>query len=584
MNRLASFACPLIALLACVPWALGLTVKPNVGPVVGGPIGNYQQFTETTRVVDLSTAFSDPDASAAVRLNTSLGEMNFTLDGQQTPITVANFLRYLNEGRYFFYDTVAQQQASLFFHRSAANFVIQSGGFYGTVNPGAPTAVQATQVPTFAAIKNEPFLSNRRGTIAMAKLGGNADSATSQWFINLGDNSANLDSQNGGFTVFGRVAGNGMSVADAIGALPRYAFSSPFTELPLRDYTQSDYNSNKQVRVPNLVSIPEFTQISPLNFSASSNNNGVATATVSGTDLLVKAGTQLGSAQIDVTATDLDGVSVSQSFVVDVVAAPGRLRNIATRINFTSGSDVLIAGFILRGSAPKQLVVRAIGPSAQSATVPNVIANPSVELIGDGVVLASNDNWRNGPRQQLLADIGLAPTNDNEAALIATVPSSLDNKSYTAVVHSNGGSTGVGVVEVYDLDAQAGSSILNLSTRGQVGTGSDVLIGGFILGGTDSRRLVVRALGPSLAKQNVSGALSDPTITLRDGNGNIVDANDNWQTHPSAAEIQGYGLAPEDAKESAIISTLPAGNYTATIAGTGSAPTGVALIEIYQVQ
>jgi hypothetical protein len=176
----------------------------------------------------------------------------------------------------------------------------------------------------------------------------------------------------------------------------------------------------------------------------------------------------------------------------------------------------------------------------------------------------------------------LPPPSDKEAALLTTVPSSDAGQTYTVVVRSATGTPGVGLVEVYDIDSGAGSTILNLSTRGTVGTGANVLIGGFILRGTDSRRLVLRALGPSLS--GVGVVLPDPMIVLHDSQGNVVDSNDDWQTHPGAAEIQGYGLAPNDSKESALIQTLPAGTYTATISGVGSTPTGVALIDMYQVQ
>lgn len=587
MNRLLS--CFVAVASASLAEGSHLQVKPNVAPVVSSQIADYSQYRDTLRIIGLSAFFSDPDASAAARLVTPLGTMNFTLDGQTAPITVANFLKYVNSGRYFKFDARANQQASLFFHRSVPGFVIQSGGFLGTVNQNNSSGdLIATEVASFGAIQNEPVISNTQGTIAMAKLGGNPNSATSQWFINLANNSHlvnqqgtdnGLDVQNGGFTVFGRVAGSGMSVADAIAVLPRVNAGAPFDTLPVRNYT-----SPNPVRVPNLVSIPEFTQISPFTFSASSNNTAVATVAVSGTDLLV-SGFQLGSAQITVTATDLDGAAVTQSFNVNIIDAPGRLRNIATRANFPDGDEVLIGGFIIRGGTSKRLAVRAIGPSLANQGVANALADPIVELRdGAAALVADNNNWVDSPDRQLLTDIGLAPSSDKEAALITTVPSSDQISPYTAIVRSATGTSGVGLVEVYDLESGPGSTILNLSTRGEVGTGGNVLIGGFIIRGTDSRRLVVRALGPSLANLGVTGVLPDPTIELRNIQGTLIDSNNDWQTHPAAAEIQSQGVAPQDAKESAVIATLPSGEYTATIAGAGNQPTGVASVEIYQVQ
>lgn len=579
MKFFRSFACAGLAHILCAQIAFGLTVKPNVPPVVSNQIPDQQVYLGTTGIIDVSGFFRDPDASAAARLVTPLGTMNFTLDGETAPATVANFLNYVNSGRYFKTDPTNGALASTFFHRSVANFVVQAGGHLSTIEPSNTGTIQPTQVTPFSAVQNEPFISNVRGTIAMAKVGGDPNSATSQWFINLADNSANLDNQNGGFTVFGRVAGDGMPIADAISALPIYHGPGAFSELPVRDY-----NSAQAVKVPNLVTIPEFTQISPFTFSASSNNPAVAGVSMSGTSLLVRTG-QIGSAQITVTASDLDGAPVSQSFNVNVVAAPGRLLNISTRVNFAQGNEVLIGGFLINGTTPKRLVVRAMGPSLVNQGIPNALTDPKLELRdSSGTLLASNDNWQDGPDHQFLSDFGLAPNENNEAALVTTVTASGAFSGYTAIVRSANGAPGVGLVEVYDLDSAPGSTLLNLSTRGEVGTGSNVLIGGVILRGIDPRRLIFRALGPSLPNQGVSGVLADPTIELHNSQGTLIDSNNDWQTNPNAGEMQGYNLAPDDAKEAACIATLAPGEYTAIISGAGNQPTGVALIEVYQVQ
>ena len=583
MNRLVAVSTA-AALLATAPLvqATHLVAKPNAAPNVATSITNYDQYAETTRVLNLTSAFTDPDASAAVRLTTSLGTMNFTLDGQTAPITVANFLRYVDEGRYFIKDAATGELASLFFHRSVPGFIIQSGGFLGTVNPNAPSdnpgQVLPSEVPAFAPIKNEPFISNTRGTIAMAKVGGNVDSATSQWFINLADNSANLDHQNGGFTAFGRVA-TGMAVADSIAALPRYNGGGAFSELPVRNYS-----GNKVPQVSNLVSIPEFSRISPLTFTAVSNNSSVATVAVSGTNLLVKAGQQLGSAQITVTATDLDGATVSQSFSVNVVKAPGRLLNISTRLEVRGGEDVLIGGFIVRGGTSKRLLIRAIGPSLAESGVSEPLSNPTLELRdANQELIAANDDWGTAPNRQEIVDTGIAPKSDKESAILVTVPSGADNISYTAIVRGTETKDAIGLVEVYDLDSGPGSNILNISTRGSVSVGERVMIGGFILGGSDSRRVVLRAIGPSLSNAGINGTLADPTLELRDGNGALLDANNDWQTHPQSGEVEAVGLAPANSRESAILRLLPPGAYTAVLSGEGDTPTGVALVEVYQL-
>jgi len=178
--------------------------------------------------VAMAVLFAPAANATIVQFQTVLGPFEVNLYDQATPATVANFMAYVNAGAYN--NTV--------FHRAVTGFVAQGGGFTYQGSPNLGSVVQN------AAVVNEPKYSNVRGTIAMAKLGGNANSATNQWFINLGNNSANLDVQNGGFTVFGQVIGNGMDVLDAINALPKFAFQSPFDSIPLRDYTQQNFTDN----------------------------------------------------------------------------------------------------------------------------------------------------------------------------------------------------------------------------------------------------------------------------------------------------------------------------------------------------
>src|SRR6185369_1901046 len=187
-------------------------------------------------------------------------------------------------------------------------------------------------------------------------------SATSQWFINLADNGGapnNLDirsNNSGPYTVFGRVVNNTMTSVDAIAAVPRFNAGAPFDSIPLRNYV-----SPNPIKVPNLVSIPGISRLSPLNFSAASDNGSVSVS-ISGTKLLV-TGNSVGTAHITVTATDLDGAQVSQMFTVNVIAAPGRPVNLSTRMQVGTGDNALIAGFIMQGSAAKRLALRAMGPS-----------------------------------------------------------------------------------------------------------------------------------------------------------------------------------------------------------------------------
>ena len=562
---------------ALLGFALQATAQ-NTPPVVTNQIADFTEYAGApARSIDLTTAFADSDVSAAVRITTVLGTIDVALFGQQKPITVVNFLNYLDQGRYFKIDPTNGQLASSFVHRSIPGFVIQGGGFLGTVDPAHPANAQVTQVLTFPAIQNEPGVSNKRGTIAMAKFGTDPNSATSQWFINLANNGGppnNLDTQNGGFTVFGRVVNNGMTVADAIAAVPRFNFGDPFAELPLRNYT-----SPNAVMVPNLISISGFSNISPLTFSVMSNNPAIADATVSGTKLLV-AGHQIGSAIFTVTATDFDGASVSQNFTVNVVAAPGRLVQLSTRMQVGTGDNVLIGGFIMRGPLAKRLMIRGIGPSSG---LNGALADPVLELHDStGAVIASNNNWGDAANRQDMIDTGIAPTSPNESAILTTLASDPNNAFYTAIVRGANNTTGIGLVEVYDLDSGPGSTLLNISTRGQVDIDPNALIGGFFLGGTESKRVLVRAIGPSLAASNVPDPLADPTLELHDGNGVLLDSNDDWGSSLDQAEIQASGAAPTNPKESAVLQILPAGPCTAIVRGVNNT-TGVGSVEIYQL-
>jgi cyclophilin family peptidyl-prolyl cis-trans isomerase len=546
-----------------------------------GQIADFTVYAGApARSINVTTAFPDPGVTDAVRMTTVLGNIDLELFGQQTPITVTNFLKYVDQGRYFVFDPTANQTASSFVHRSSPGFVIQGGGYLGTVNPSptpgsANNNAQPTQVLAFGAIQNEPALSNTRGTIAMAKVANNPNSATSEWFINLADNGGapnNLDTQNGGFTVFGKVVNNTMTTVDAIAALPRFsAGGAPFDNLPLRNYS----DTSKPIKVANLVSIPSFTHIVPV--TATSDNGNVSVA-VSGSKVLV-SGKNVGTSHVTVATTDLDGGTSSQMFTVTVIAAPGRPVNLSTRMQVGTGDNALIAGFIVRGSGSKRLAVRAMGPSTG---LPNPVVNPTLELHDANGAIATNDDWGLAANKQDVIDVGLAPNSPNESVILTTVPSDTNGVAYTAVMRGASNSTGLGVVEVYDLDSGPGPTLLNISTRGQVGTDPNALIGGFILGGTESKNILVRAIGPSLTPFGISNALTDPTLELHDGNGGLVDSNDDWMNSPQKTQIQNSGLAPSNAKESACLQLLPPGGYTAVVHGANSG-TGIGSVEVYQL-
>jgi hypothetical protein len=249
--------------------------------------------------------------------------------------------------------------------------------------------------------------------------------------------------------------------------------------------------------------------------------------------------------------------------------------NLSTRMRVQTGDNVGIGGFIITGTAPKHLLLRAIGPSLTQVGVPNALADPVMELHGPGAfVTITDDNWRDDPAQEaLIIASGIPPTNNLESAIDAT----LSSGAYTAIVSGKNNTSGIALVEVYDLDQTALSKLGNISTRAFVGTGDNIVIAGFILGnGAGNDTIVVRGL--SL----LSGDF-DPTLELRDADGNLIGYDNDWQDDPTqAAELIALGLAPPNNLDAAIVATLPPGLYTALLAGLNNG-TGIGLVEVYDL-
>jgi hypothetical protein len=246
-----------------------------------------------------------------------------------------------------------------------------------------------------------------------------------------------------------------------------------------------------------------------------------------------------------------------------------------------TGDNVGIGGFIITGTGTKHVLIRAIGPSLSQFGVPNPLADPVLELHGPGnFVTITNDNWKDDPVQRALIEAtGLQPANDFESAVEAR----LDPGAYTAVVSGKNSGTGVGLIEVYDLAASDSSKLGNISTRAFVSTGNDIVIAGFILGGNNnaSGRVIIRGIGPNLASAGVASPLANPTLELRDNNGSLIFANNDWQENSAqATELTNAGLAPANNLESGIAATLPPGLYTALLSGLNNG-TGVGLVEVY---
>jgi hypothetical protein len=281
-------------------------------------------------------------------------------------------------------------------------------------------------------------------------------------------------------------------------------------------------------------------------------------------------------------------------------ASGSLLGNISTRGFVQTGNNVMIGGFIIEGTGSKTVILRAIGPElgAPPFNIPNVLTDPTLELHnGSGALIASNDNWQTtiiggvitASQVSAIQNSGHAPTQPSESAIVAT----LQRGNYTAIVRGKNNTVGVALVEVDDIGLNATSVLGNISTRGFVQTGNNVMIGGFIVQGTGAKRVIVRAIGPELSAPpfNIPNALANPTLELHNGSGTVIARNDNWQSTiiggiiaaSQVSAIQNSGHAPTQPSESAIIATLPPGNYTAIMRGVNNT-TGVALVEVYDLQ
>ena len=320
---------------------------------------------------------------------------------------------------------------------------------------------------------------------------------------------------------------------------------------------------------------PSYAMMGPLPAGLGFNP---ATGTISGTYTGppipngldgFSGGALLGSIQL--FGTNSHGTS---TFQLLFLAPPTGAVNISTRTNVGPGENVLIGGFIITGTVPKAVVVRALGPSIG---IPGVLQDPTLEL-RSGSQVFPNDDWRT-TQEQLIRDTGLQPGDNRESAIVIA----LDPGNYTAIVAGKGGATGTALVEVYDLgtatlDVTNVARLANIATRGVVGSGDSVMIGGFIIQTVNSR-IVARAIGPSLSAFGVGGALQDPALELKNSNGTTLISNNDWQ-QGQPIEIQKAGLAPTDPRESALISTLTPGQYTTIVSGNNNT-TGVALVEVY---
>ena len=297
----------------------------------------------------------------------------------------------------------------------------------------------------------------------------------------------------------------------------------------------------------------------------------------------------------DISATSPEGINLDVIGYDLTQTSQTSLGNISTRSFVQTGEHVMIGGFIVQGTGPKRVIIRAIGPELTQYGIADALANPRLELHnGTGALIATNDDWQTTILGGIItsnqvSDIqnsGHAPTAASESAIIAD----LQPGNYTAIVRGVNNTAGVALVEVYDLSPGASSSLGNISTRSFVQTGEHVMIGGFIVQGTGPKRVIIRAIGPELTQYGIADALANPRLELHNGTGALIATNDDWQTtilggiitSNQVSDIQNSGHAPTAASESAIIADLQPGNYTAIVRGVNNTA-GVALVEVYDL-
>jgi len=288
--------------------------------------------------------------------------------------------------------------------------------------------------------------------------------------------------------------------------------------------------------------------------------------------------------RLNFVATNDDNSDTTTAFLIDDVSLiagfdpnASRLINISTRMQVLTGGDVAIGGFVIGGASPKKVIVLAKGPSLTQFGINNALPNPIMQLvrITDGQTIAVNDDWGNAPNAGEIIQSGFAPSNSLESAVLMT----LQPGGYTAIISGVNNSTGVGIVEVYEVDSPF-APLINISTRGRVGTDNDVMIGGFAITGS-AMTVVVTAKGPSLERFGIASPLPDPQLTLvRISDGAVIAFNDNWQTAPNAGELQSSGFAPSHPLESAVLITLNPGLYTAIVSGVNNT-SGTGIVEVY---
>jgi hypothetical protein len=503
------------------------------------------------------------------------------------------------------------------------------GGFLETDNPGAPskatiqgiaavlagditnsgtfeipansfTVVTATKLTNNRTITLDASSSLLRFDRSTSVTGPGAVILTNNAKLEINNNAANHVTNGSNHTL----KGNGTIQIDGTSTLTNYGVIAPGVSSGTLNFSgdlQLGFSSNLSFEIGGTTQGADFDLLHKLDTGTLTLNGRLTVTLINGftpasTDTFTIISTQsmLAGAFTNVAnGARLNTSDDAASFVVNYSGnnvvlsnfgpplAQSRLLNIATRSRVFTGDNALIGGFILTGSDAKKVLVRGIGPSLTNHGVPDALLDPTLELHdSSGAILAFNNDWKDN-QQTEIQNSGLPPSSDRESAIVASLPA--NNSAYTAILRGNHDTTGVGLVEVYDLDQAANSKLANISSRGLVGLNDNVMIGGVIVGpnSANAGTVAVRGLGPSLSNFGISNALPDPTLELHDGNGNLVAFNGNWKDS-QAEQITAANLGPADDRDSAMIITVAAGNYTAVVRGTNN-ETGIAVVEVYNL-
>ncbi|MBL9201638.1 MAG: peptidylprolyl isomerase [Opitutaceae bacterium] len=646
-------------------------------PVLLRPLPAQSMATTTPPItIALTDYFAVPGVNGArfVHYDTIFGVFGVELRTDFAPRHVANFLNYVASGAY----------TSSFFHRAAsfdnsAVSIVQGGGYTYTL------PLQFLTVPKQAPIALEYSLVNARGTLAAARTT-DINSATSEWYFNTRDNSTILGPANGGgYSVFGRVLGTGMTVVDRIAALPRFSATSvnpAFGELPLRNFSGGAFDQNHIVIVNSIREVglfPALTGRSHVEFTVQNSAPQSVVTSLSGSNLTL-GGIAGGNATVTIRATDVNGNFAEGTFAVTVSGAgggvpaittqpapqvvasgsttvfgvtatgavsyqwarngvtltgatnatliipsavaanagsytvavggaagttvsdpatltvvpatpgAGRLVNLAIRTAAGTGAQTLIVGFAVGGagtSGAKPLLLRGVGPSLAQFGLSGALADPVMTVFQGETTIATNDDW-SGDAQVLARARQVGAFDLVAGGRDSALAHSPAAGAYTMQVVGKAGGTGLALAEIYDATAAPGATVprlINVSARTQVGTGGDILIAGFVIGGTTGRTVLIRAIGPALTGFGVPGVLADPRLQLFEGD-RVIRENDNWggdlQLTTVGAGVGAFALSDSSSRDAMLLVTLAPGSYTAQVSGVNNG-TGVALVEVYEV-